>query len=357
MAFENVLRKNVQLKNAHTGRRCFIIGNGPSLNEQNITLLEGEISIAVNLFFSHHKANKVKPPYWVMADPLYWEDPDLWFAPAFNAATQSECYTKLFVPTGGFSFYSGFNTGPLIDLHFLKYDGTKDHTSIIDFTQGIPPYGQNVVIVCLMLAFYLGCNPIYLMGCDYDFARMTKNEYLMHKFSHFYGEDRVPTDHEYLAWEQWKLSIAMMDYQYEQLNKYATIWGYHLFNATRGGYLDVFPRVEYESLFTPGSRAVDATTFLSSIPDIISLLGQSALKLINEGSLASALVLIDEAISQNVGKESKVEGLDYLRSICLLGLGEHREAIKSARQDYLCNPSNKENSLELLKALGNDLRL
>jgi len=46
--------------------------------------------------------------------------------------------------------------------------------------------------------------------------------------------------------------------------------------------------------------------------------------------------------------------LDYLRSVCLMKLGEKSEAIKAARQDFLCNKSNRQNSLILLRALGDD---
>ncbi|HYA86314.1 MAG TPA: 6-hydroxymethylpterin diphosphokinase MptE-like protein [Nitrospirota bacterium] len=347
MTFENILRKNKGLRNAHAGKRCFIIGNGPSLNVQDLTLLENEISIAVNLFFSHPKANKVAPPYWVMADPLYWENPDVWFYPAFNAAIKAECCTKLLVPTGGIPFFLSINTGPLIDLHFFKFDATKDHTSIIDFTQGIPPYGQNVVIVCLMLAFYLGCNPIYFIGCDYDFARMSKEEYLKNKFNHFYGEDIVPTDHQYMAWEQWKRCIARMDYEYEQLNKYAAMWGFNVFNATKGGFLETFPRVVYEDLF-----ALNMPPYTTAGENQgARFLGERAIQLMNSGDNQAALVLIDEALRTNINRQIRAEGLEYLKALCLARLNRFSEALICARQDFSCNPSNRDKSDVLIRQL------
>lgn len=357
MILKDVLKKNRSLDSIHSGRRCFIVGNGPSIKSQDITLLKNEITITASSFFRHPDAKTISPDYWVLADPLFWEKPDEYFNPLMQLAIDKAIAAKLFVPTGGISFYSSIKTSPLIDPCYFHYDVSKDIDSLIDFTQGIPAYGQNVISVSMMLAFYLGCNPIYLIGCDHDFMKTTKDEYAGIHVKHFYhNQDEVKCS-GLLTWGQWSAAMLRMAYEYEQLKGYASFWGFQIFNATRDGCLDIFSRVEYESLFTSGSRTIDTKHLLSAIPDIISTLGRLALKLMREDEYASALVLLDEAISQNVGKRSKVEGLDYLRCICLLGLGEHREATKSARQDYLCNPSNQENSLELLKALGDDLKL
>src|SRR5436190_17810789 len=48
------LAPNVKLANKHRNeRRCFVVGNGPSLNTQNLTLLANEFTIVANSFFQH----------------------------------------------------------------------------------------------------------------------------------------------------------------------------------------------------------------------------------------------------------------------------------------------------------------
>ena len=39
MTIDNLLAKNKELKRIHAGRRCFLVGNGPSLNSQDVLLL------------------------------------------------------------------------------------------------------------------------------------------------------------------------------------------------------------------------------------------------------------------------------------------------------------------------------
>ena len=44
----------VELKNSEKGKRCFIIGTGSSIKEQNLTLLKDEIVIGVGGLFMHN---------------------------------------------------------------------------------------------------------------------------------------------------------------------------------------------------------------------------------------------------------------------------------------------------------------
>ena len=42
------LRKNIEYKDKYKGKRCFIIGNGPSLKKHDLTLLKDEFVLTVN---------------------------------------------------------------------------------------------------------------------------------------------------------------------------------------------------------------------------------------------------------------------------------------------------------------------
>ncbi len=244
------LQKNKYLKDIHSGKRCFLIGNGPSLNTQDITLLKNEINIVATSFFRHPQAKQVNPLYWVFADPYFWIEPERYFVPAFKYALEKQISTKLFVPTGGFNYFVNFNRGPLIDLHFYHYDISCDITKPIDFSQGIPQFGQNTMTVCLMLALYLGCNPIYFIGCDRDYWSITESELATYKARHFYEDPNQNTCGEHVTWDIWLAAKARTAYEYEQLKRYADLRRINIYNATPGGLFDDFPRIRYESLFT-----------------------------------------------------------------------------------------------------------
>jgi len=45
------MRKLAALKDSHKGERCFLIGNGPSLRQTDLTLLKNEFTFGFNRIF------------------------------------------------------------------------------------------------------------------------------------------------------------------------------------------------------------------------------------------------------------------------------------------------------------------
>jgi len=356
MQLEDILSKNTTMRNTHAGRRCFIIGNGPSLATQDLELLKGEICIVVSSFHRHPLAKAISPAYWVMADPDIWALPEKHFIPTIQHVHNLGIPTRLFMPTGGFPCFANVNTGPFIDLHFFHYDSAAGIDTPIDFTASVPPYGQNVVIVALMLAYFLGCNPIYFLGCDHDFMKITRDEYEGRAVNHFYPEAKPPEPSNRLSWDVWQSSMAAMDFQYSQLGIYASRFGFEVFNATRGGCLEHFPRVEFESLFN--HIAVPLSTVELPTEEIFRVT-DTAISLIEADDFRSALILLDEAIRRNINRNDKIQGLYYLKAACLAKLRRYDEALILARQDHACNPGNREISSLLigqLEEVANDCR-
>ena len=56
----------VELKNSEKGKRCFIIGTGSSIKEQDLTLLKDEIVMGVSGLFMHKDIEIFKPKYYVL---------------------------------------------------------------------------------------------------------------------------------------------------------------------------------------------------------------------------------------------------------------------------------------------------
>lgn len=350
MELEDILRKNAPLKNLHAGKRCFLVGNGPSVKSQDLKLLKDETVIVASSFFRHPDAKLINPAYWVVADPFFWEKPDECLKPAFNPVLDLAVAPKLFLPTGAFPFFMNFNRGPLLDLHFFHYDyeynPQRDLEKEIDLSKPAPPFGQNVMIVCLMLAFHLGCNPIYLVGCDHDFYAITEDTYDSSQITHFYPQDRSDTHTAVLSWAQWKQAMDMMHFQYNCLHAYAGSRGFSVLNATPGGCLETFPRAGYETLFTGHSPEV-----LPEEAQDPFRLAQAAQTCMESGDNSSALILLEKAIRANLNRQPRAAGLDYLKALCLTKVGKPREALLWARQDRLCNPDNSDNSERLIKRL------
>src|SRR5262249_41650849 len=74
----NLMRRlapNTQLAGRHRNeRRCFVIGNGPSLNTQDLSLLADEFTIIANIFFQHPDVDRISPAYCCVGDPDFVSD-------------------------------------------------------------------------------------------------------------------------------------------------------------------------------------------------------------------------------------------------------------------------------------------
>jgi len=49
----DIVKNNVELKDKHKGGRCFMLGSGPSIKDENLKPLKNEIVFALNNFYVH----------------------------------------------------------------------------------------------------------------------------------------------------------------------------------------------------------------------------------------------------------------------------------------------------------------
>ena len=68
--FNNYQKVHKKIANQYSGR-CFILGNGPSLNEQDLSLLRNEHCFVTNRFVLHNNFEVVDPNFYCMADPEF----------------------------------------------------------------------------------------------------------------------------------------------------------------------------------------------------------------------------------------------------------------------------------------------
>ena len=90
--------------------------------------------------------------------------------------------------------------------------------------------GNTVTYICLELAVYMGFKEIYLLGVDCDYSG--KKQHVIDT------GDVVLNNPE-----------SRMIEAYKKAKEYADSHGIKIYNATRGGKLEVFERVDFDSLF------------------------------------------------------------------------------------------------------------
>lgn len=251
-----------ELRRQYAGKgRCFIIGNGPSLNRTDLTKLCDEITFGVNGLFLKFEEMGFTPTFYVVEDHLVAEDR----AQEINAIKGS---IKLFPFHLAYCLDDGpdtlfFNHRPRPSLTGFEF---STDASRITYT------GCTVTFTCMQLAFYLGFPEIYLVGVDasYEIPKtVERHDPYGVAVLDMQGDDPNHFHPDYFGkgyrWHD--PQVDKMVAAYEEARRVTEARGVKIRNATIGGKLEVFERVDYESLFRP----VDGAGTLSLFPRVLIL--------------------------------------------------------------------------------------
>jgi len=235
-------RKIAALKDTHLGRRCFIIGNGPSLKIKDLDRLRKEITFASNKIYLAFDQTTWRPTYYSVYDILVAENNK-------SNIDKLNLY-KIF----GENIRPYFNKNSAIWLRGLKVPIVNDEYECRFSTNSLEGGygGWTVIYLQMQLAFYMGIREIYLIGVDFSFEipkstgeRCASGKIIKHQgeTNHFHPEYRKPG-------ETW--TMPLLDLQYKAFVNAKKTIGSHggkIFNASRKTALDVFPHVDFDSIF------------------------------------------------------------------------------------------------------------
>jgi hypothetical protein len=231
--------------NRYLGRRCFIIGNGPSLNKCDLSLLKDEYSFAVNSFYYKTRETGFRPTFFVVEDSSVikenvneireYEAPFKFFPSIYKSLHPKQPGTYFFKLNRGF------------------YEKSSPNYAIPRFSTDITDEifcGQSVTYVNLQLAFFMGFTEVFLIGMDFNYdipaSHQRTGDVLLsdtddpnHFHKDYFGKGKT--------WKDPKLDRVLMNYQQAKLVYECA--GRRIYNATVGGKLEAFERVAYDGLF------------------------------------------------------------------------------------------------------------
>jgi len=220
------------LKDTHKGERCFIIGNGPSLRQTDLTRLRSEATLGVNRIYLAFPEMGFPTTYYVSMNNLVIEqcaaDIQALAMPRF-IAWRSNRYLK-----------------PADDLYFLYTSYTGPKFGGADIT-GRLWEGATVTYVALQVAFYLGFSTAILIGVDHNFTTQGKpNSTVVSE-----GPDPNHFNPNYFGKGfRWQLpDLDTSERGYAMARQAYEAAGRQVLDATVGGKLQIFPKVDYTSLF------------------------------------------------------------------------------------------------------------
>lgn len=228
------------MKDSHKGERCFVIGNGPSLQVEDLDKLykSGIITFATNRIFKVFEKTDWRPTYYVSEDILLMRD-------AQSIIQKMEVKGR-FIPIN-LKWYEGVDI-PNADYFYIEYqEPMKENFGLsVDIPHSIRCRGT-VTTTCLQLAIYMGFSEIYLIGVDHNFAKMfDKNGNVVIDNTiknHFVDDyDKGIVDQGFHVDEA---TEAYMDI--ERLSR--KMKTFRVYNATRGGKLEVYERINLDSIF------------------------------------------------------------------------------------------------------------
>jgi hypothetical protein len=228
-------------KDYHKGERAFILGNGPSLNRCDLTLLRNEVVFGVNGIFLNYEKMGFYPTYYVVEDVFVAEDRD----------KQINSYH------GPVKFFGNY-------LRYCLEDSDRTLWLNVRFCYddypGFPHFsrdalrnvwtGGTVSYLCMQLAYYMGFSEVYLVGFDHSYtipedAKKTGPEILStsddpnHFHPDYFGKG--------YRWHD--PMVERMELAYKRAKQAYESAGKMIYNATEGGNLKVFERVTYKDLF------------------------------------------------------------------------------------------------------------
>lgn len=233
-------RRNIKnlgkLENRHLYKRCFIMGNGPSLLKSDLRLLNNEITIASNAQFLIWNESDFKPKYLTVEDKLVAEDRS-------KEINKIKGLTKIFPKD--LSKYLKLDEDTLY-INFLRdYDGFPRFSS--DFNKQVY-WGGTVSFLNMQLAYYLGCREIYLIGFDHSYKVPTN---VVNYVITSDGDDvnHIHPDYFGNGYRWHDPNVARMELSYSIAKKFFSDRGVDIYNATVGGKLEIFDRVDFNLLF------------------------------------------------------------------------------------------------------------
>lgn len=233
--------KDLRMKNA--GKRCFVVGNGPSLNKMDLDLMKDEVVIVSNSFYLKFDDLGFTPTYLTVEDRLVAEDNQSEFS-------QLKGITKVF---------------PYDLSSILKHDDNTIYTNLkraeVHHTSPeFPPFsldctdkmywGGTVAYMSIQLAAHLGFTEIYLIGIDLTYS-IPKDTIQKGSVLTSQSDDPNHFDSRYFgAGKRWHLpEVERMQVSFDKASTELEKKGIKIFNATVGGNLKNIERVNYNELF------------------------------------------------------------------------------------------------------------
>jgi hypothetical protein len=224
------------LQDRYHGGRCFIIGNGPSLKAMDLNPLRSETTFGLNRAYLMFETLGFPTTFLVAVNQLVIEQS----GPEIVAAPVEEVFLAWAARR-----VIDDSPRPVLVRSLARPQFSADAS------RGVWE-GATVTFVAMQLAYHFGFRDVILIGVDHSFVSTGPP----HQVVTSSGPDANHFDADYFGpGYRWQLpDLETSEVAYRMARQAFEAGGGSIKDATVGGKLDVFPKVEYSSLFSGRSE-------------------------------------------------------------------------------------------------------
>lgn len=260
-AFSNkvVVKRNRELENLYSGKRCFILGNGQSIRQQDLSNLKNEIVFVTNDFVRYDRYRDVRPNYYLIMDPIiYKRENELGKKSTEKIFSIKEMETK---PV----FFFPYKAKKIIEEEY-KWDQWADIYYIDDsltyidgqfkkynLSKPVPCFGA-VVLYAAIIAVYMGFKEIYMLGIEQTNIIDHINAYLgedITRYAFSYGKEQQELQQRILTLNSLETTLSgyvKIFHMYGEVYKICQKCGVEMYNCTPKSLVKDMPKRNFDEL-------------------------------------------------------------------------------------------------------------
>lgn len=232
-----------ELRNKHIGTKGFVIATGPSLQWEDLNRLNNNnnfVTIGMNTLYKGYVISDFRPDYYMILDHDVLIDFDQSNLKLEELAKRNVFLNDMVKRKGKYIIPTPIN---YLDHWFNygneKYNYYRNLRFSEDFLWGV--YDKwTTTIAAIEAAIYMGCKEIYLLGVDCNYSM--KN---LHFMKTEYDDEKWSPNKNLDVAETQQMSNVI---SYQFIKEEAERRSIKIYNATRGGSLEVFERVNFDEI-------------------------------------------------------------------------------------------------------------
>jgi len=230
-----------------------VMGNGPSLRQtidNEMSRLRGTDTLAVNFAANTPEFKLIKPKYYVLADPVFFQNnPDGQVSVLWDNLSSISWEMNLFVPTDKNVRINNSNLN-VFPFNMVGIEGCNALTDYAYNHRLGMPRPRNVLIPSLMIACWLGYKKISIVGADHSWSetlRVDSENRVISIQPHFYSDSKEEQKRVAQVYSDVRLHHIIYSFYiafraYHSIRRFADRNGIRIINETPDSFIDAFER-------------------------------------------------------------------------------------------------------------------